>query len=240
METGGHIYHLLSEKIPRSVEKYIGHSLAGQGQDLLPHWLGLGSPTVLLRNDFAPPPPSPTVCTHINIVYPSVPTKIVYYRSLFLHSPLASTCESCGCCGTPLANLYLLQLCFQGFECFHIFLAGLTVLPNRQPDATHADLCSLRNAIVTISIKRALKTVNVSEAVKNAPVWDCNALASLKIAHYIFLNLAVSGASVKWWFCFQHVHVCKAHYLLMLMWWPHFQTLPGLLSPTKASSQVSD
>lgn len=64
-------------------------------------------------------------------------------------------------------------------------------------------------------------------------------LGSLKIARYIFLNLAVSGASVKRCFCFQHGHACKAHSLLMLMWWPRFQTLPGLLSPTKASSQIS-
>lgn len=81
-----------------------------------------------------------------------------------------------------MANLYHLQLSFQGFECFHVFLAGLRALPNHQPDATHADLCSLRNAIVTISIKRALKTVNGSKVVKNAPVWDCNAPGSLKIA----------------------------------------------------------
>ena len=40
METGGAIYHLLSEKMARSVEKFRGYSLAGQGQDLLPRWPG--------------------------------------------------------------------------------------------------------------------------------------------------------------------------------------------------------
>lgn len=151
---------------------------------------------------------------------------------MLLHPRLVSTCESCGHGGTPLANLYHPKPSFQAFECFHIFLAGLSALPNHQTDATHADLCSPRNAIVTISTKRALKTLNGSKAVKRAPVWDRNAPGSLKIAHYIFLNLAVSGASVKRCFCFQHVHVCKAQHLLTLTWCPRFQTPPGLLSPT--------
>lgn len=58
-----------------------------QGQDLLPRWLGLGTLTILLRNDFAPPPTGPTARTHIDIIYPSFPAKIAYYRELASPSP---------------------------------------------------------------------------------------------------------------------------------------------------------
>lgn len=61
--------------------------------------------------------------------------------------------------------------------------------------------------MVTISIKRALKTLNGSKVVKRAPVWDCTGTGSLKIARYIFLNLAVSGASVKWCFLLPRARV---------------------------------
>lgn len=91
VETGGAIYHLLSEKMARSVEKFRGYSLAGQGQDLPPRWLGSETLTTLLRNGFAPPPPDSSARTHINIVvYPSFPTKIAYYGKLVSPPPFCN------------------------------------------------------------------------------------------------------------------------------------------------------